>query len=146
MEIQRGRGRQREGSTIRGTTEEVIAAARQLRTTMTPAEHRLWERLRAKRFHDLSFRRQHPVGPFILDFWCPSCKLVIEVDGTIHDEVEQAQHDQLRSERLRNYGYTILRFRNEEVLAELPSVLARIAQAALSRQPRTMLHRDATER
>ena len=106
---------------------------------MTPAEQILWERLRAKWFHGLSFRRQHPIGPFILDFWCSACQLVIEVDGAIHDDVEQAQHDYLRSERLRAYGYTILRFRNEEVLAELPSVLARIAHAASPHQPGTTL-------
>jgi very-short-patch-repair endonuclease len=97
---------------------------------MTPAEQLLWEQLRAKRLHGLFFRRQHPLGPFILDFCCPVAKLVVEVDGTVHDDDEQAQYDRLRSEQLQSYGYTVLRFRNEEVKADLQVVLHRIAQAA----------------
>jgi very-short-patch-repair endonuclease len=139
-EIERGSGREamtdsyrrrlRLGSTVRGTTQELIGAARQLRKAMTPAEQLLWEQLRAKRLHGLFFRRQHPLGPFILDFCCPVAKLVVEVDGTVHDDDEQAQYDRLRSEQLQNYGYTVLRFRNEEVKADLQVVLHRIAQAA----------------
>ncbi|MGI8913395.1 MAG: endonuclease domain-containing protein [Chloroflexota bacterium] len=125
----------RAGSTIRGTTQELIAAARQLRRTMTPAEQLLWEQLRARRLQGLFFRRQHPFGPFILDFCCPRGKLVVEVDGSVHDDEAQAQYDLLRTERLRDFGYTVLRFRNEEVEANLTSVLHRIAQAVSQCQP-----------
>jgi very-short-patch-repair endonuclease len=101
---------------------------------MTPAERLLWDELRAKRLHGLFFRRQHPLGPFILDFCCPAVKLVVEVDGVIHDDPDQAQYDRLRTEQLQAYGYTVLRFRNEEVAADLPAVLNRIADAASLRQ------------
>jgi very-short-patch-repair endonuclease len=126
--------RLKDGSAVRGTTRELIAAARQLQKTMTLAEQLLWEQLRAKRLHGLFFRRQHPVGPFILDFCCPAVKLVVEVDGGVHDGEVQAQYDRLRTEQLQTYGYTVLRYRNEEVEADLPVLLRRIAQAASARR------------
>ncbi len=129
-------GRQaRERPIIRRTSPELIAAARRLRRTMTPAERLLWEQLRARRLQGLYFRRQHPLGPFILDFCCPAAKLVVEVDGAVHDAVAQAAYDLLRTERLRDDGYTVLRFRNEEVEANLAAVLHRIAHAASHHEP-----------
>ena len=134
---------------LRGTTPEVEAGARDLRWKMTPAEHRLWQALRVCQLGDLKFRRQHPVGPFVLDFYCPSCKLGIELDGDVHES--QVEQDEARTRHLESYGYRILRFRNEEVLRELPNVLERILQAAaqagpaaasrhLVRQPRRRRH------
>jgi len=95
---------------------------------MTAAEWRLWQALRVRQLGGLKFRRQHPVGPFVLDFYCPAGKLVIELDGGVHDE--QAEQDEARTQHLESYGYRVLRFRNEEVFADLPAVLDRIAQAA----------------
>ena len=69
---------------IRGTTPEIEQAARKLRNNLTTAEALLWSALRNKQLAGLRFRCQHPVGNFILDFYCPSLKLVIEVDGRIH--------------------------------------------------------------
>jgi very-short-patch-repair endonuclease len=99
-----------------------------MRRNMTPAEKKLWEALRGKQLGGLKFRAQHPVGPFILDFYCPACKLVVELDGGVHEG--QAAHDEARTGQLNDYGYKVIRFRNEEVLGDLPSVLERILAAA----------------
>jgi len=115
-------------SRIRGTTPEIEAAARRLRRNMTPAEQTLWDALKGKQLDGLKFRPQHPVGPFILDFWCPARKLVVELDGGSHDGREA--EDEARTQRLQDYGYRVIRFRNEEVLTDLPSVLERIREAA----------------
>jgi very-short-patch-repair endonuclease len=93
---------------------------------MTPAEAQLWRALRRRQMAGLKFRCQHPVGRFIVDFYCPACKLVIEVDGDIH--TQQKTYDQARTEQLQAFGYQVLRFTNEEVLNDLPSVLIRILQ------------------
>ena len=111
---------------IRGTTPEIENGARKLRQNMTPAEKRLWSALRNKQLEGLRFRRQHPVGNFILDFYCPSCKLVIEVDGEIHSD--RLDYDDARTDKLAEYGYTVLRFSNERVMNDLPQVLAEIRQ------------------
>ena len=115
---------------IRGTTPEIEAAARRLRRNKTPAEQKLWEALKGKKLGGLKFRTQHPVGPFILDFYCPARKLVVELDGEVHEK--QADYDESRTQQLENYGYRVIRFRNEEVLDDLPSVFERILQAAQS--------------
>jgi adenine-specific DNA-methyltransferase len=88
---------------------------------MTDAERLLWRHLRDRRFGGLKFRRQHPVGPFIVDFVCPEKKLIIEVDGGQHDT--NSSSDERRSFFLRNMGYQILRFWNNEVLQETDAVL-----------------------
>lgn len=109
---------------IRGTTPEVEQAARKLRKNLTPAEALLWEALRGKRLEGLRFRCQHPVGNFILDFYCPTCKLVVEVDGEIHQA--QVDYDLDRTNKLAEYGYTVLRFSNQQVMNDLPLVLEEI--------------------
>jgi very-short-patch-repair endonuclease len=114
----------------RGTTRELDLGARQLRQTMTPAERRLWQALRRHQLDGLHFRRQHPVGLFVLAFYCAAHKLVIEVDGGLHDE--QVEQDTYQTQHLNASGYRVLRFRNEEVLTDLSFVLARIAAAATS--------------
>jgi very-short-patch-repair endonuclease len=118
---------------IRGTTPEIEEAARKLRKNLTPAESRLWEFLRNKQLEGLRFRCQHPVGRFILDFYCPSCKLVVEIDGEVHQF--QEDYDEARTEKLNQYGYKVLRFTNEQVMNHLSEVLAEIKYAALSSPP-----------
>ena len=86
--------------------------------------------MKGKQLHGLKFRCQHPVGGFIFDFFCPQCKLVVELDGEIHDA--QEEYDTARTEQLEVYGYRVLRFRNEEVFTDLPSVLERIRCQASS--------------
>lgn len=115
---------------IRGTTPEIEENARKLRHNLTPAEARLWSALRNKQLNGLRFRCQHPVGNFILDFYCPACKLVVEVDGEIH--TSRAEYDQSRTAKLGEHGYQVLRFSNEEVMHDLPKVLDKIKCFVLS--------------
>ena len=112
----------------RGIDPDSVANARELRRTMTPAEAVLWRALRDRRLAGLKFRRQHPVGPFVLDFCCLVLRLAVEVDGAVHDA--KTDPDSARTELLEANGYQVLRFRNDEVLTSLPSVLARIHHAA----------------
>ena len=116
---------------IRGTNPEVEQAARDLRKNLTPAEECLWQALKNKQLNGLRFRSQHPVGRFILDFYCASCKLVVEVDGSIHDD--RQDYDLDRTKVLENHEYFVLRFTNDEVLGDLDTVLAKIAEVAEAR-------------
>ncbi len=113
---------------VRGSTPQLDAAARLHRRSITPAERALWQALRGHQLHGLGFRRQHPLGPFIVDFYCPQLKLVIELDGDVH--ADQADYDAARTEQLAAYGYRVIRFRNEAVLGDLSSVLKRITATA----------------
>jgi len=98
--------------------------AKTLRTNQTEAEQRLWYRLRAHRFMGLKFKRQKPMGHYIVDFVCVEQRLIIEVDGGQH--AEQVAYDQHRDMWLRSQGYTVLRFWNNEVMQQLESVLEQI--------------------
>jgi very-short-patch-repair endonuclease len=71
--------------------------ARRFRRALTPPESRLWFCLRGHKLAGLKFRRQHPIGPYILDFYCAAAKLAVEVDGAVHDRAEQAEHDRRRT-------------------------------------------------
>jgi very-short-patch-repair endonuclease len=105
-------------------------SARELRRRETVAEAILWTALRGRQVAGLKFRRQRPAGPFVLDFYCPDHRLVVEVDGGIHDE--QREQDAARTAILEQYGYRVLRFRNEEIESDFAAVLARITEAAQS--------------
>ena len=100
--------------------------ARQLRSTATDAETLLWRHLRGRQLAGRKFRRQHPVPPYVLDFYCEELHLGIELDGGKHYLDEGQQRDQRRSEYLLCQGIRLLRFSNREVLLELPAVLERI--------------------
>jgi len=108
-------------------------AAKELRKNMTPSELRLWQALRAKRLNGLKFRRQHPIGKFIVDFCCLSIRLVVEVDGDIHNS--KSDNDAARDACLELYGYRVLRIRNAEIIRNLQAVLARIESEARSIAP-----------
>ena len=108
------------------TTEAMQEQARQLRREQTPAERKLWARLRQRQIYGLRFRRQHPIGRFIVDFCCISHKLVIEIDGRTHDA--QMAYDQARAELLQGQGYKVVRFTNSEVEREMDGVLAEIVR------------------
>jgi very-short-patch-repair endonuclease len=95
---------------------------------MTEAEAKIWQRLRAHRFMGLSFRRQLPVGPYLVDFVCLEARLIIEIDGGQH-ESDQVMYDAKRDAWLRSQGFGILRFWNNDVLKNLRGVLERIAEA-----------------
>lgn len=102
--------------------------AKELRRVMTVAEACLWTELRANRLNGWRFRRQQVIDGFIVDFYCNALALVIEVDGLVHDEQQEA--DRERDAILAARGLTILRFTNDEVRHSLPSVLARIEAIA----------------
>ena len=99
--------------------------ARQLRKEATFPEKLVWSRLRAGQLSDLRFRRQHPVGQYIVDFCCPSAKLAIELDGLSHDDRER--YDSERTRYLESQGLRVIRFTNDDVLTNLEDVLFRIA-------------------
>ncbi|MCC6130992.1 MAG: endonuclease domain-containing protein [Acidobacteria bacterium] len=109
---------------------EVAARARELRRSETDAEEVLWASLRDRKLGGMKFRRQHPFDMFILDFFCPEKGLCVEVDGSIHGEKDQKARDAERDAVLRARGVKVLRFRNEEVEADLPSVLEAITREA----------------
>ena len=93
-----------------------------MRHNMTPAESRLWQRLRSGRLEGIHFRRQQVIGQFIADFYCHHARLVVEVDGGIH--LEQEEYDRSRDESMRAQGLKILRFNNYQVEHEIEQVLA----------------------
>ena len=99
-------------------------SARTLRASMTDAEKKLWFYLRRKQVRGLQFYRQKPLLNFIVDFYCPAAKLVIELDGSQHAELDHQQKDQRRDNLLQELGLLVLRFDNRQVLMEMDSVLA----------------------
>jgi very-short-patch-repair endonuclease len=107
--------------------------ARAMRKVPTEAEARLWQSLRGRQVGGLHFRRQHPVGPYIVDFFCVAVQLAIEIDGAIHDHRDQAAYDLNRTEALGQAGIRILRFTNADVLERLEWVLRQIHESAAAR-------------
>jgi very-short-patch-repair endonuclease len=97
--------------------------ARQLRAESTDAERKLWSRLRNKQLGGVKFRRQHPIGPFVVDFYCSNARLVIELDGSQHRDITGAQYDERRSRWLSEQGYRVLRFPNADVFKNLAGVM-----------------------
>jgi very-short-patch-repair endonuclease len=111
----------------------MVQMARAHRKDPTPHEKELWKYLRRWQ-RGYRFRRQHPIGQFILDFYCPSARLCIEVDGAVHQTEEQRDRDAIRSALLEVAGIRVLRISNDEVDGQMEQTLARIADAL--RQPR----------
>jgi very-short-patch-repair endonuclease len=102
---------------------------RQLRRASTDAETALWYHLRDRRLAGIKFRRQHPFGPFILDFFCEERRLAVELDGGQHFDVAMQRYDERRTAFVREYGITVLRFSNDQVIGERRAVLEEIARA-----------------
>jgi len=115
------------GNLYFGAGPEIFEKARTLRKHMTPSEKILWQHLKNRKLFGLKFRRQHPIAHFIVDFYCPQAKLVIELDGGIHDSKEQKEHDGNRTEELKQMGIKELRFGNDEVESNYELVLEKIA-------------------
>ena len=97
-----------------------------LRREETPTERMLWKHLRGKQLNGYRFRQQHGFGPYILDFYCPSLRLCIELDGEVHDTPEAKQHDADRTTFLNQNRIHVLRFRNIEVENDVEKVLLQI--------------------
>ena len=113
-------------------TPEIKHRARELRQIMTRAERLLWKRLHNRQLRDLKFRRQHPIGPFIVDFYCASHRLIIEIDGDIHDH--QVAYDLERTDLLKDCGYQVIRFHNAQVPSDIEPVLDEIVIVSVAIQ------------
>jgi very-short-patch-repair endonuclease len=114
----------------RDASQARTGRARQLRRQQTPAERRLWFLLRNGRAGGVLFRRQHAVGPYVLDFFCPAAALAIEVDGDSHFTPEGVASDRRRDAFLGRLGILVLHFDNTEVFAHPELVLGQILDAA----------------
>ncbi len=97
---------------------------------MTDAEQKLWHHLRRRQLHDVQFFRQRPIGEYIVDFYAPTIKMVIELDGSQHQEHGAINYDALRTAYLESLGLTVMRFDNLQALNETDSVLEMIHQFA----------------
>jgi len=107
-----------------------IASAKEMRKNLTPPEARLWQALRRRGLEGLKFRRQHPIGPFILDFYCVSAKLGVEIDGAVHTLGDNPARDENRDLWLERHGVTVLRIEARYVRDQLDAVLTEIGRAA----------------
>ena len=103
---------------------EMRQRARELRKSSTPAEQKLWQALRNRNLGDYKFRRQHPIGAYIADFFCAEVGLIVEVDGGGH--LDQMVYDQDRTDWLEGQGYHVIRFWNDDVLNHLDDVTREI--------------------
>ena len=110
----------------KGAPSDSFTKAQFLRRNETIAEKLLWEKLRNNQLEGLKFRRQHPVNIYIADFYCHKFKLIIELDGDYHNQEEQKQKDEVRTEVLRLNDLKIIRFKNEEVEQDINQVLTTI--------------------
>lgn len=115
-----------------GAKPEVFALARVLRSHESEAEKRLWIVLQ-KKFLGYKFRRQHPISFFVADFYCHELRLVIEVNGDIHNEIEQAEWDEGRSAEIEALGVKVIRFRNEEIFYDLQNVITQLERQIIFR-------------
>jgi len=112
----------------------IFEKAKNLRNNMTFAEVKLWEFLKEKQVLGFRFRAQHPIDIFIADFYCHPLKLVIEVDGGIHNNQEQKEYDIGREAELKNLEIKIIRFSNEQVQDEITLVIDEIHKICTARK------------
>ena len=115
------------------TSPEARALAQRLRRTLTLPEALLWKGLKARRQDGLPFRKQHPLGPYVLDFYCSRARLCIEVDGFSHGAGDRPIRDAQRDEWLRLHGVETLRLRAGLVLEDIDAALSMVRTAARSR-------------
>ena len=103
---------------------------RELRRNVTEAEKKLWQQLRLLKDERRHFRRQVPIGTYIVDFACHYCKLVVELDGGQHNEPQKLFNDQRRTDELQKFGYRVIRFWNADVFENLEGTVDMIRNAA----------------
>ena len=109
-----------------GADRIIFGRAKELRNKLTDAEILLWERFLKGKPENYKFRRQHPLGLYIADFYCHKLKLVIEVDGKIHERIDIALNDKERQKNIEANGIVVMRFTNDEILKQLDTVIERI--------------------
>ena len=117
-----------------GASKIIFENAKVLRKNMTDAEKILWGYLKTKP-NGFKFRRQHPLGIYIADFYCHKLKLVIELDGSIHDDERVKENDAIRQQRIEEDGLHVIRFKNSEILKDIENVLK-----AIDEKCKDMLH------
>ena len=100
----------------------IFEKARELRNKLTPAEQTFWLRLK-EQFPEYKFRKQHPIAIYVADFYCHKLKLVIEIDGPIHNSSEAKLDDEKRQKDLENLGLTVIRFTNEQIRIEVENAI-----------------------
>ena len=111
------------GDQHKGAAGKLFEFARNLRKEQTPEEKILWEHLKNRQLNGFKFRRQHPLYNFILDFYCHEAGLVIELDGSVHDNRDQQHYDMHRTLELEEFKLCVLRFKNDDVRNNLRLVL-----------------------
>ena len=121
---------------LRRVTDRTRSRAQQLRRNATQPEQLLWSILRARRLGGLKFRRQHPIEPYVVDFYCAEANLVVELDGESHEG--RQEYDQHRESFLSNMGLTIIRVTNDQVLDNSDGVAEGILRAAGGRRRRPL--------
>ena len=102
-----------------------------LRRRATPAERCLWRIVRDRRLDGVKFRRQHGIGPDVVDFYCPAARLAVEIDGSVHDDALRAEYDRQRQVELEALGIRVVRFSNQEV-RRAPEVVAEALRTLLN--------------
>jgi very-short-patch-repair endonuclease len=121
-----GEGGRRPGEGKPPLNPSLLEFARKLRKEQTDGEQLLWALLRDRRLAGFKFRRQHPIEPYVLDFYCQEARLSIELDGGQHNEPENEARERKRSAFLKKKGIRVLRFWNDEVLVQTEAVLENI--------------------
>lgn len=112
-----------------GAEKHTFIIAKRLRKKSTRAEKILWQLLRNRQFKGYKFRRQHPVGKYVADFYCHQSKLVIELDGEVHNDEEQMKYDMERNEFMKELGLKVLRIKNEDVIDKMERVIELIKES-----------------
>ena len=103
-----------------------MSLRKELRSNLTPAEAFLWKQLKAKQLDGKRFVKQHSIGGYIVDFYCASEKLIVELDGEVHQNPKAETHDERRTSVFQSIGYKVIRFENKMVFDHLQSVLMEI--------------------
>jgi cyclase len=122
-----GKNPYKQGGMFEGASHFIFVNAKHLRKNMTDAETVLWIHLK-KGLNGSKFRRQHPIGIYIADFYCHKAKLIIEVDGSIHNEIEIIASDKKRQRELEDLGYSVIRFTNQQVIKQGDKVISSITK------------------
>ena len=124
----------RGGRTTTPIPAYIVELCRKFRREPTTAEKLLWRCLRNRQLNGLKFRRQHPLGRYIADFYCAEAGLAIELEGNVHKRAEQREYNKIRKEELEARRLQVLRFENQKVLKRAESVLAKIIDVAAKRR------------
>jgi len=123
----------KKGGMFDGANHLIFEMAKDLRKNMTEAEKILWCHLK-QRPEGFKFRRQHPLGIYIADFYCHKAKLVIELDGIVHNDMNVKKNDEIRQRAIEESGITVLRFKNERVFKELEIVILEIKSHLITQE------------